>query len=361
MDQLFSHFPKRSYLISSSDIPDETGDIDVGADDMLINAINQMNRSNERYVFLDQARTSGFGTYQITTTRKGDEIQPELYIRGAISQRDANASDDETSVAHAAGSNSGSSITGALFGGNRTLSVISVDLHLVQYPSRRIIPGASVANSMVVVEKGFNATAVGIIDNAILTVPLTIERIESESQAVRNLVELGIIELLGRHSGVPYWTCLENPSTDARVSEKDEKQFVRGSSQQAVSHAQEMLIQLGLLEGEPTGSLSPSTRRAISKFQARENLIPSGTVDFDLIQRLEQKTQGLPSETEANTLEAALLLQEVAAQADQRPAPDSPVSTAQWDTSSPMPTCEEFVGCGEGYQNLYDLVQDQFN
>ena len=116
MDQMMGRLPKRSYLISSSDIPDRTKDIDVGADDMLINAINQMNRTNGRYVFLDQARISGFGQLEIVTTRKKKEIHPQLYIRGSISQRDANAAENEVSANYGRESKSSNAITGGFSG-----------------------------------------------------------------------------------------------------------------------------------------------------------------------------------------------------------------------------------------------------
>lgn len=361
MDRLMTALPRRSYLISSSDIPDRTDDVDVGADDMLINAINQMNRSNGRYIFLDQARISGFGQLEIVTTRKEKEIHPQLYIRGSISQRDANAAEDETSANYGRESSSNNAITGGFFRGHRKLSVISVDLHLVQYPSRRVLPGASVANSMVVVQRGIKGTAVGIIDNAALTVPLTIERVESESQAVRNLVELGVIELLGRHSGVPYWTCLEHPATDAKAEEQAERKLIRGSPQDAVRQAQGMLIALGRLSGTPTGQLDPATRRAISTFQAEENILPSGTVDYDLIRRLKDRASGVPPSA---ATPAALPVPAPAPAARPAPvrqpaSPAAPRKPASEPSGSPMPTCQQLGSCDDNYRNLYDLIQEQ--
>ncbi len=79
MDRLLAQSSRGSVLISSSGFPDKTDDVSVGADDMLINAINQLNQTNRRYVFLDQARISGFGQLEIVTTRKKDEIKPGLY------------------------------------------------------------------------------------------------------------------------------------------------------------------------------------------------------------------------------------------------------------------------------------------
>ncbi len=241
--------------------------------------------------------------------------------------------------------------------------MISLDLHLVQYPSRRVLPGASVANSMVVVQRGIKGTAIGIIDNAALTIPLTIERVESESQAVRNLVELGVIELLGRHAGVPYWTCLEHPATDAKTEEKAERALVRSNPKQATHQAQVMLIALGRLSGTPTGELDAATRRAISTFQAEQNILPSGTVDYDLIRRLKEQTGGIPSgpalmqSAPAAAPAAAAPAAATSAPASSAPAFPAPAPAAAparepQPSGSPMPTCKQLGTCDDNYQNL---------
>jgi hypothetical protein len=55
MDGLFANSRRGQTLISSTDIPDETNLINVGADDMLVNAVSQMNRRSQAYVFVDQS------------------------------------------------------------------------------------------------------------------------------------------------------------------------------------------------------------------------------------------------------------------------------------------------------------------
>ncbi len=157
MDRPLANSTSRSYLISSTEIPDETRRVYVGADDMLINAINQLNRSSRKYIFLDQARISDLGQLELETTRKEDEIKPQLYIRGSISQLDSDVSGVEAEADWDRDTRPSTGLTGLKFEGHRKLSVVSVDMHLVQYPSRRIIPGASVANSMVVVSRSFGA------------------------------------------------------------------------------------------------------------------------------------------------------------------------------------------------------------
>ena len=369
MDGLFAQLPRRSYLVSSSDIPDETRRVSVGADDMLINAMNQMNRRSQRYVFLDQARISGFGQLELTTTRKKGEVKPQLYIRGSISQLDSDTVDAEVGAVHSTEGSSG--LTKSLYKGFRKLSVVSVDLHLVEYPSRRVVPGASVANSMVVVRRGLNGTVTGIIDSVTGGVPISVERIESQGQAVRNLIELGLIELLGKHAGVPYWQCLEATSVDARAAERRERRHVLGRDD--IAEVQTQLAALGYLNAPASGTLDAATRRAISRFQADQNLVPSGEVDFDLIDRLGEKTATrqetapagakpavAPAKTPSGMRRALVPKPQTAT-----PAPVTSPTAPRTPEIAPAqsPRCQDGQAQGgqecEGiYKNLYDFIKE---
>ncbi|MEM6620295.1 MAG: peptidoglycan-binding domain-containing protein [Pseudomonadota bacterium] len=288
MDGLLAKSKRGRTLISSTDIPDETNLINVGADDMLINALSRMTRQSQRYVFVDQALIK-FGGLLDVAVQNGDEVVPQYYIRGSISQLDREVSDNSGSVTV---SPSGGALTGARFGPYRKLSVVSVDMHLVAFPSRKVVAGASVANSMVVVGKGFGASASGLIDMATLGLSLEIERVESQSQAVRNLIELGLIELLGRHAGVPYWTCLAIPDTSARQNEKLERKWQRSQRPAPLGDVQMMLAALGYLSQPFEAALGARTRSAIARFQADEDMLPNWVLDYDLSARLFQRTRG---------------------------------------------------------------------
>lgn len=354
MDRLLATSGKGSILISSSGFPDETNDIDVGADDMLINAVNQMNRTNRRYVFLDQARISGFGQLEIVTTRKKDEIKPGLYIRGSISQVDDDTSDNALTAGYDRNSDKG--ISEWYVRGSRGLSVVSVDMHLVEFPSRRVLPGASVANSMVVTRKRFEAGAFGIIQAGTFGSPLRIERIESRSQAVRNLIEVGAIELLGQHANVPYWTCLDSATTNAKNNEKRERRNRLEGEAARISEAQGLLESMGLLTSYQAGELDQNTRRALSTFQSRHNLLPNGVVDYDTLRELRLHTPGAQGKraVSVGAPTPAPKQSAVTVQASEQPV-KAPV---QQISPSRDPECVEEGDCEEVYKNLYHFIKN---
>lgn len=347
MDGLFAQLPARRYLVSSSDIPDDTRDIDVGADDMLINALNQMNQRSGRYVFLDQARISGFGQLELVTTRKKGEVKPNLYIRGSISQLDSDTVDNTITAGH--DSNSGRGITTSLYRSKRTLSIVSVDLHLVQYPSRQVLAGGSVSNSMVVSRRGLSGTVAGMIDDLDVAVPISIDRVESQGQAVRNLIELGLIELLGKHAGVPYWQCLQGDMTDARAAQKRERKHVLTGAE--TKGIQRRLIALGYLSGSPSGTLDSATRQAITRFQTKHHLIANGEVDFDFIERLKAATPPPVAKAKPASVPAS-----VPKQPRQPAKPAARATTPAAPATSPQ--CVNNQNCEGLYKNLYDFIKE---
>jgi peptidoglycan hydrolase-like protein with peptidoglycan-binding domain len=294
MDDLLLAAKRPRTLISSTGIPDRTNKLSVGADDMLLNAINQMNRKSGAYIFVDQSLERDSGQIAIFTP-SGTAISPKLYVRGAISQIDSNVASskltlglDDESVRTA---NSSIARTGEK-SIDRGMTIVTVDMHLVSFPDKTVVPGSSVANSMVVTTRGFSLGATGLINVTALDASLTINRVESLGQAVRNLVELGAIELVGRHANVAYWECLNIPAVKQRRSNRKEIVFSSADKPQRIPEVQKMLQTLGYFSGEITGVVDQRTRDAISHFQANHSLIATGDLNYDTYQHLLEKTKG---------------------------------------------------------------------
>jgi peptidoglycan hydrolase-like protein with peptidoglycan-binding domain len=270
---------------------------------MLVNALNHMNRKSGSYVFVDQALEKATGQMAILTTRGiKKEYFPSLYFRGAITQVDSNVVSDSASLSldltnvlkppRLLGTN----VEKSDKSGSRGVSVVSVDLHLVRYPSRQVIPGGSVANSMVVVSDGSGFAGEGEIKLAGIELSVKISRVESVGQAVRNLIELATLELIGRHSGLPYWECLATRPSNEKATNGAFLKYNLLTEMQKYTQIQNMLTRLGLYDGPITTWLDPETRDAVSRFQAQEKLIATGNVDFDLYERLRERTRGIPIE-----------------------------------------------------------------
>lgn len=144
---------------------------------------------------------------------------------------------------------------------------------------------------MVVVRKGQSGFARGIIDGTTLRPSLNVERVESRSQAVRHLIELGVVELLGQQAGVPYWTCLGGAAAEPQVLYRQEVAFHRSPPAARAAPVQ------AVVQG--------TTGRNLGQIQAREGLMASGQVDFATRQRLAPQAAGLSGDASVRTPSAA--------------------------------------------------------
>ncbi len=266
---------------------------------MLVNAINHMNVRSHRYIFLDQSLERKDGQIQLLT-KDNERQNPKLYFRGAITQVDTNTVSDRgniqldlTNAPHPL------TIKGGALGNispslSRGASIVSVDLHLVSYPEKTVLPGGSVANSMVVTNKTFGTGSTGLIKLTGYNLSLSFNRIESIGQAVRNLIELGVIELLGRHAGVPYWECLNIEPTNEKKQNSNRTAYKATPNVISVIEAQRMLQKLGYSRVTPTGTADKATYAALSKFQSDKRLIATGELNYDTYAKLQQAFRGYP-------------------------------------------------------------------
>ena len=289
MDRLLTQSKRPTVLLSSTGIADHTRRINVAGDDMLINALVRMTRNSKSYIFLDQGLVSAQGLIDLLVVQKTDTPRPSYYVRGAISQLDSGVVVDDMTISLDRASGSASGVQTTQIENKNQISVVSVDLHLVGFPSRRVVPGASVANSMVVQHRNRGFESYGLISMTGVDLELQVDRLESTGQAVRNLIEVSLIELIGKHSGVPYWTCLSDPNTNAQKNSDAENSYAAMAPADRIKIAQQRLKQLGLFTGQVTGVIDPTTRAALADFQARENLLVSGVVDFDTFARLDER------------------------------------------------------------------------
>ncbi len=304
MDGLLAAAARPRVLVSSTGFPDLSRKVTVGADEMLVNAVNQMNHMSRAYVFVDQSLEKDWGQIDLLTPHE-ENLKPSLYIRAAVTQVDKGVVSDSGSLdldltdAPSPWSIFGTDFDGAKASAGRDVAVVTVDMHLVSFPDKTVVPGSSVANSMVVVSDSRGIEGGGLIRLTGFDFSIKISRVESLGQAVRNLAELGVIELLGRHARVPYWDCLNIRPTNQKLDNLDESRFAASPNPVKVRDIQERLAALGYFGGSASGKLDGVTRRAISQFQADEKLIANGVVNYDLYVRLNEKTGGFSRSREA--------------------------------------------------------------
>jgi hypothetical protein len=276
MDDMFIAQGKQDIYITTAGIPDATGLIAAGTKDMFITAVSRISARSHAFRFVDYDPTQL--DVQVLSEMVGlrDNFRaPNYYVRGAITQLDSNVLQSQASA--------GASlpVVDLAVNGSQVVSVVSMDLNVGELVTRQIIPGISASNSIAVVQSGHGADVGGLIGKAGLSLGVSFDKSEGFHQAVRNLIELSTIEILGKLTQVPYWQCLSIESTNPTYRAEARGWFdAMGPSarDQAIAAA---LVRTGYLTDAGSG-----LNDAIARYQADHDLVPNGRADFDLYYRL---------------------------------------------------------------------------
>jgi curli biogenesis system outer membrane secretion channel CsgG len=277
MDELFLAQGKKDIYITSAGIPDATGMVAAGTKEMLITAISRMSATSGAFRFVDYDPTQL--DVQVLSELVGlreSFVAPNYYIRGAITQLDANV----LSSAQSAGVST--PYWDLAVSRDQVVSVMSLDLNVGKLVTRQIIPGMSASNSIAVVRAGKGGEVGGVIGKAGVSISISLDRSEGFHQAVRNLVELSTIEAVGKLTRVPYWQCLQIDQTNPTYRAEAREWFDTMSATDRVRFVRANLAGAGYAQGASGDQFDPELHTAIARYQAEHDLIPNGRVDFDL-------------------------------------------------------------------------------
>lgn len=280
MDDMFMTQGKHDIYITTAGIPDATGMIAAGTKEMFITAVSRMSAKSDAFRFVDYDPTQL--DVQVLSEMVGlheDFVAPNYYVRGAITQLDNNVLQSSASA--------GVSIPFAdlAISGNQVVSVVSIDLNIGKLITRQILPGISASNSIAVVQSGKGADVGGLIGKAGVSLSVSLDKSEGFHQAVRNLIELSTIEVLGKLTRVPYWQCLSIDSTNPNFRTEARGWFDTMGEQERNRFTSAALTRTGYLRSAADSSGATFTD-AVSRYQAENDLVPTGRIDFDLYYRL---------------------------------------------------------------------------
>ncbi len=274
MDRLFAEYGKRDIVITSDGLPDHTAQIAAGTKDMMITALSRMSAQSRAFRFVDIEHG---GAVDFIQNAYGENFAvPNYYIRGAITQVDRNVATDSKSAGFAL------PMLSLGYSEDQLLSVVTIDMNIGDLVKREIVPGMHTTNTITVVSAGSGADAEGIIGKASLFFEVSQDRNQGTHQSVRTLVDLGLIEVLGKLTKVPYWRCLELDSTEPTVIEQARSWYDSIPAEDRPGLIQTALGRAGYYKGPTDGRMSAALQDAINRYKARNDLIANGRIDFDL-------------------------------------------------------------------------------
>lgn len=187
------------------DLEDKTDSVKTGTRDMLISAISRMTTRSKAIKLIAYGKDSGnLVSFMKAANYTGGYKQMPLYdIQGSISQFDKGVASADSSLGLFKKKNGG--LGGAH---SASLNVIALDLNVLQAADMSVIPGVTSSNSVAIFQRGDSLNMDASINKLGVYFDLNLSSSEGQAQAVRNLVDLAAVELVGKLVGVSYASCL---------------------------------------------------------------------------------------------------------------------------------------------------------
>lgn len=277
MDQMLLRFGTRDVTVMLEDIPDKTGRSGAGTRDMMVSAMSDMTKRSHAVKLV----AFGFDNQNIigllSTMQRQNQfgLVPQYDIRGALSQFDTDAQRQQNSV--------GISLAG-LFGfkasREKSVSVLGFDASVVQTSDLTLVNGVSSKNAMVIVRDDRGGDGSATIQKVGIEFNTSFTRQDSAAQAVRNLIELASIELVGKLTRVPYWSCLGMPLDSPEVENEIEDWFVALRNPRDMNaFMQEQLRDRNFYDGPIDGRPNEALKRATAAYGRGLGVRSDGRVD----------------------------------------------------------------------------------
>lgn len=285
MDHLFIQYGIRDVSVLVDDLDDKTKRVAAGTKDMLISATSSMTQRSRAIRLV--AFGNGASTLDDWIVRGPNRLgpfaeTPLFAVRGSVSQFDQNLASREADAGVALGRSLSA-------GAARRVSVsrMAIDLNLIYGSNFAIVPGVTSQNSLLLYNEGTGVDADATIRKFGINFNLTIAQAEGQAQGLRNLMDLAAIELFGRLSRTPYWTCLGSGPDAPEVAQEIEDWFhAMEATGDLVPYVQYQLRNRGYFGGAVDGQSAPALAEAVALYRAAMGGEPGrGTIDLDFFRR----------------------------------------------------------------------------
>ena len=287
MDRMLREAQLPTILITSKSIPDFSNRVPAAAKDMIITALSQMSRLSHAFRYVDyEVDIARQDTVQNLTTilLNNNQMQlqrPALYVSGAIAYVDQNVINNRFDV----GTSASRLDTG--YSQSKNATVIGLEMHLGEFRTRTLIPGLDSANEVIIGGSGQGLDLAGRIGEYGVKFNVGRDYSIGVGGALRTLIDLGMIEMVGKWARVPYWQCLTLEQTHPDFQRQMRDWYDEGSALVHNKLVQRSLMSQGYLRtsDQPVDERSPAMVSALGRFQADAGLAVTGVVDFATYER----------------------------------------------------------------------------
>ncbi|MEE9345634.1 MAG: DUF4384 domain-containing protein [Methylococcales bacterium] len=203
----------------------------------------------------------------------GDKILPDVVLFGGLTEFDRGLVTKEEGFDISAAAEEIGILIGLDFEDTRknSLASIALDLNLVDFKTFMGIPFIQAANT-INVQKGIGVNQLGFtIYGQTVGLRGNIKKIQGRHAAVRLLVQLSVIQVIGKYQKLPYWRLIPNSEPDSVILDAVREEFYSLEPVDRIAKIQEFLY-LYNVDVEVTGLLDTRTLNAINAIKFEYSL-----------------------------------------------------------------------------------------
>lgn len=273
MDTLLLDYGVRDVTMLAEEISDETKKLNAGTRDMLISAVSDMSRRSRavRLVAFGKDTMNVISFLASAQNAQAYQAVPLYDIKGSVSQFDENLIKNQKDVGFGI-----SPFINLGIARDAASSLIALDLSVLTTSDMAVLSGVTSRNSVVILKQGRGFDGDAAYHKFGINYSMTLARSEGQSQALRGLVELATIELVGKLTKTPYWQCLglTDPmaNEETRLEMYDWYHAMAATRIELIAWFQNQLRRRGFYEGPIDGEFNPAVDEAIANYRAELGL-----------------------------------------------------------------------------------------
>jgi len=279
MDNLMIDYGVRDLSMLVEEIGDNTKKVNAGTRDMLITALSDMTRRSRavRVVAFGKDATNVISFLASAQRQSAYDVIPQFDIKGSVSQFDENVirNQKDLGVGFAPFINLGIARDAAS-------SILGLDLSVLATDDMSVVAGVTSRNSVVILKQGKGLDGDAAYHKFGINYSMTLSQSEGQSQALRGLVELAAVELTGKLTKTPYWSCLGGkPEANEEIKAEiaDWYYAMAASRAELIGYFQNQMRRRGFYDGPIDGLFNPAIDEAIANYRAALGLSREALLD----------------------------------------------------------------------------------
>ena len=282
MDTLMLDYGVRDMTMLTEEITDETKKLNAGTRDMLISSVSDMSRRSRAVRLVAFGKdTMNVISFLATAQRQSAYQAIPLYdIKGSVSQFDENLIKNQKDLGFGI-----SPFINLGIARDAASSMLALDLSVLTTSDMAVLPGVTSRNSVVILKQGSGLDGDAAYHKFGINYSMNLARSEGQTQALRGLVELATVELVGKLTKTPYWTCLgvtdPKANEETRLEMFDWYHAMAATRIELIAYFQNQLRRRAFYDGPIDGEFNPAVDEAIANYREALGLSKKALLDED--------------------------------------------------------------------------------